>query len=111
MGFSAALRPLLGTITPGAVTRERIYDYPREPNPNLQDAPTYKEMTESWAGMDFSPPPVTKYSVDQSASPRQVRIGARTCAAMAFLKGRPDVEPGRIGALGLCHGARRRCCC
>jgi RHS repeat-associated protein len=49
-----------GTVTAGAMTRERRHNY--DPTLQAPDLPTYTTMTESWAGMDM-PPAVTTYTV------------------------------------------------
>ena len=51
-----------GTISPGTMTYERVYNYPSVTSggPALSDAPSYTTMTESWAGMN-TPPSVTTY--------------------------------------------------
>jgi hypothetical protein len=40
-----------GTLTPGTMTRERVYNYPSV-LAALAGPPTYTKMTETWAGMD-----------------------------------------------------------
>ena len=55
-----------GTISPGTMTDDRVYNYPSVTNggPPLSDAPSYTTMTESWAGMN-TPPSVTSYSLQK----------------------------------------------
>jgi YD repeat-containing protein len=55
-----------GTISPGTMTDERVYNYPSVTNggPALAEAPSYTTMTESWAGMN-TPPSVTSYSLQK----------------------------------------------
>ena len=55
-----------GTISPGTMTDERLYNYPNVTNggPALSEAPSYTTMTESWAGMN-TPPAVTTYSLQK----------------------------------------------
>jgi len=55
-----------GTISPGTMTYESVYNYPSVTNgaPALSEAPSYTTMTESWAGMN-TPPAVTSYSLQQ----------------------------------------------
>jgi hypothetical protein len=49
MSFSSAPLNEQGTVTSGAPTRERRYNYPKEMDPTLGDkAPMYSEMRESW---------------------------------------------------------------
>jgi hypothetical protein len=74
MGFSAASLNEEGTITSGALSRQRTYNYPLTPDPSLTDAPAYTRMTETWQNID-TPDAVTDYSVDQqSGGPRRVSI-------------------------------------
>ena len=47
MGIAAKGLNEQGTLTPGLMTREREYDYPKTPA-RLSDAPTYSKMTERW---------------------------------------------------------------
>jgi hypothetical protein len=64
-----------GKLTPGIVTRERVYNYPTlysgatgcntttsANSGALSDVPEYTSMTECWAGMDVAPA-VTTYSI------------------------------------------------
>ena len=87
MGFSAAPLPAdpnqaadPGTITPGAMSSQMVYDYPMAAS-GLGSEPTYQNMTETWADMDVAPA-VTHYFVQENASPRRVEItrpdGAKT---------------------------------
>jgi len=79
MGFSAAPLPTdsnqaadPGTITPGAMSSQMVYDYPMVAS-GLGSEPTYQNMTETWADMDVDPA-VTHYFVQENASPRRVEI-------------------------------------
>jgi RHS repeat-associated protein len=54
MGHSASTLNEQGTITPGLMTRDRVYNYPLQPA-KLHGAPTYSKMTETWEGMDVQP--------------------------------------------------------
>lgn len=79
MGFSAAPLPGdpnqaadPGTITPGLMTRQIVYDYPLAAS-GLTKEPSYLNATQSWALMDVDPP-VTQYFVQENASPRRVEI-------------------------------------
>jgi hypothetical protein len=60
-----------GTISPGVVTREQIYNYPLGPDSALTHAPTYTKKTETWDGMD-TPPTVTHYVMQLDATPRRM---------------------------------------
>jgi YD repeat-containing protein len=62
-----------GTISPGLVTREQLYNYPLHPDSALTRAPTYTTMTETWDGMD-TPPAVTQYDMQPRATPRRMEI-------------------------------------
>jgi RHS repeat-associated protein len=63
-----------GTITPGTMTRDRLYGYnPALPTATAAGKPipsTYSTLTETWAGMD-TPPAVTTYTVDTYGFPRR----------------------------------------
>ncbi len=79
MSFSAAPLPAdpqqpadPGTITPGTMTRQMVYDYPMVAS-SLSSEPTYQNMTETWANMDVAPA-VTHYLVQENASPRRIEI-------------------------------------
>jgi RHS repeat-associated protein len=60
-----------GTLTAGTMTRQREYNYPGGLDYALTDAPTYTQMTETWAGMDV-PPAVTTYKTQMDANPREI---------------------------------------
>lgn len=68
MTFAAASLNEQGTVSPGQVTRQRIYNYTLTPDNTLSDAPTYTELSETWARMDVAGPAVTTYSVHQEAA-------------------------------------------
>lgn len=56
-----------GTVTPGTMSKQALYDYPLNPDYTLTDAPTYKKLTESWAGMDTVPAEAkTEYLVNNN---------------------------------------------
>jgi RHS repeat-associated protein len=61
-----------GTITPGLMTRQIVYDYPMTAS-GLSMEPSYQNTTETWANMDVDPA-VTQYVVQENASPRRVEI-------------------------------------
>ena len=83
MGFDNAPLTQAGSITPGAMTHQRSYNYPLAADPALTDVPTYTTMTETWEGAD-SPAAVTRFAVQPEASPRRVEVtypnGTRTVA-------------------------------
>jgi RHS repeat-associated protein len=62
-----------GTVTQGTESSESAYNYTLTANYALTDAPTYTTKTDTWAGMDTAAA-VTKYAVQQNASPRTVTI-------------------------------------
>lgn len=77
MSFSTATaNPLTeqGTVVPGSMTRQRVYNYPLTPDNSLTDAPTYTSMTEDWAGRETTGPVVTSYLIDNISTPRTKRI-------------------------------------
>jgi RHS repeat-associated protein len=73
MSFSAASLNEQGTITPGTMTRQSVYNYDLQPNYSLTDAPTYTSQTDAWEGMEGGPH-VTTYNVQQNANPRRVEV-------------------------------------
>lgn len=73
MGFAASSLTEQGTVTPGAMTRQQVYNYPLANSLTLKDAPKYTKMTETWADMD-TPPAVTKFIVQQNETPRQIHV-------------------------------------
>src|SRR5262249_35282256 len=81
MGFSAGSLTEPGTITSGALTHQRSYNYPLVADPALADVPTYTTMTEIWEGMD-TPPAVTRFAAQSGANPRRIEVtypnGTRT---------------------------------
>jgi RHS repeat-associated protein len=58
-----------GSMTPGVMMHELLYNYPNADSPPLNDVPTYTTMTESWAGMDV-PQAVTTYALGLNADGR-----------------------------------------
>jgi hypothetical protein len=70
MGFTAG--PFeQGTVTPGMLTRQQIYNYPGVWPATLmplKEAPNYTTMTETWDSMD-TPAAVTQYMVQQLVMP------------------------------------------
>jgi RHS repeat-associated protein len=62
-----------GTITQGTMSKQAVYDYPLTANYTLTDAPTYANLTESWAGMDTAAA-VTNYQINFNATPRTVTV-------------------------------------
>ena len=72
MGFDGAPLTAQGTITPGRMTRERVYDYPLA-EAGLDRAPTYKTVTEAWEGMD-TPPAVTRYEVKEVEEGTRIKV-------------------------------------
>jgi RHS repeat-associated protein len=73
MSFAAGSLNENGTVAAGKMTRERRYNYPLVPDPNLSGPPTYTTMTETWEGMDTAPA-VTSYTVQQTATPRRIEV-------------------------------------
>jgi RHS repeat-associated protein len=69
-----------GTITPGVMTRQIVYDYPLTAS-GLSVEPFYLKSTETWASMGVDAVE-THYFVQENASPRRVEItrpdGVRT---------------------------------
>src|SRR5262245_44314302 len=61
-----------GTITPGLMTRQIVYDYPLTAS-GLSQEPSYQNTTETWAFMDGDAPE-THYFVQENAAPRRVEI-------------------------------------
>ncbi|HEU4597120.1 MAG TPA: RHS repeat-associated core domain-containing protein, partial [Pyrinomonadaceae bacterium] len=59
----------MGTVTPGPMTRQAVYDW----QATGSDAPTYTSLSETWAGMDTGPS-VTGYAVNQNSTPRTVAM-------------------------------------
>jgi RHS repeat-associated protein len=51
-----------GTITPGAINRQQVYNFTLGPNASLTDAPDYTTLTETWANMDTAAA-VTSFNV------------------------------------------------
>jgi RHS repeat-associated protein len=61
-----------GTITPGVMTRQIVYDYPLTAS-GLSVEPNYLKSTETWASMGVDAVE-THYFVQENASPRRVEI-------------------------------------
>lgn len=62
-----------GTVSAGTMSKQAVYNYPLSPDYSLTDAPTYSNLTESWAGMDTAPA-VTSYESYNNSSPRSVTV-------------------------------------
>lgn len=73
MSFSASSLDEQGTITPGVMTHQIVYNYDLLPNFALTDAPTYTTQTNTWEMMDVAAQ-VTTYSAQPDASPRRVEM-------------------------------------
>ncbi|HEX8140108.1 MAG TPA: lamin tail domain-containing protein [Pyrinomonadaceae bacterium] len=72
MGLSASTLNEQGSVTPGAMTRQQVYDFQYD---NLTDAPTYTSMTETWTRDGVSTDQaVTSYEVHENSSPRTVAV-------------------------------------
>ncbi|HEX8130206.1 MAG TPA: PKD domain-containing protein [Pyrinomonadaceae bacterium] len=72
MTLTAASLNDQGTITPGAVLNQKVYNFPLT-SAYIGDVPTYTTLTETWAVSDV-PSAVTNYDVQQSANPRVTTI-------------------------------------
>ena len=72
MTFSSTSLNFQGTITPGSMSKQTVYNLPLQPA-SLSDTPLYTTRTESWAGMD-SGPAVTTYSTQVNANPRTYTV-------------------------------------
>jgi len=61
-----------GQINAGTTTDQKTYNFTLAADPSLTDAPTYTNLTESWAGMDTAPVEInyddTKTSTDEVIS-------------------------------------------
>jgi RHS repeat-associated protein len=65
-----------GTVVPGTMTKQALYNYPlttlnesgRTNGVGLSDAPTYTNLTESWAEMDVAAPAVTTYLLNNNTT-------------------------------------------
>ncbi len=62
-----------GTVTAGTMSKQAVYDYPPSPDYSLTDAPTYHNLTESWAGMDTAAA-ITHYDIQEDATPRTITV-------------------------------------
>ena len=69
MTFDGAALTVQGTMTPGLMTRERIYHYAIGPGNSSDGVPTYTVVTERWEGMDTHPA-LTKYDFRMTAESR-----------------------------------------
>jgi RHS repeat-associated protein len=96
MVFSASSLEDQGTITPGVVTRQSVYNYDLQPNSGLTDAPTYTTSTETWEGMDTGAA-VTNYSAQPDANPRVVSMtlpnGTKSTQYSYNYSSLPDTDP------------------
>ncbi len=71
MGFNFST----GVISPGQVSRKRVYSYPETATTPLSDVPTFETVTETWDGMlDPSQPAITTYQVDWNSTPRTTTV-------------------------------------
>ena len=73
MGFSSSSLNDQGSVSQGAMTQKKVYNYPMSPNYSLTNAPTYTTMTHTWDGMNTAPA-VTTYSIQQNATPRRTEV-------------------------------------
>jgi YD repeat-containing protein len=64
-----------GTITPGVLNNQRVYNFTPGPDSSLTDAPDYTKLTESWAGMDTAAVE-TNYSVTSTPTEDIVTVTA-----------------------------------
>jgi RHS repeat-associated protein len=72
MGFNASTLNEQGSVSPGALTRQQVYDFQYD---NLTDAPTYSSMTEQWTRDGVSTDQaVTSYEVHENSTPRTVTV-------------------------------------
>jgi RHS repeat-associated protein len=72
MTLAAASLNDQGTITPGTVSNQKVYNFPLGAA-FLSDVPSYSTLTETWAASDVASA-VTTYDVQQSANPRVTSI-------------------------------------
>jgi len=68
MGFTAGSLTEQGTVTPGTMTRQQVYNFPPALDPTLADAPAYTTMTETWDSMDVPP---RSHSIMSNRRPRR----------------------------------------
>ncbi len=103
MSFSGASLPAdslqpadMGTITPGVMTHQLVYDYPMVSS-GLRDEPRYQTMTETWAYMDEAPA-VTRYLVQEDATPRRTEMTRPDGVKMVMLSHNApgDFKDGRV---------------
>jgi RHS repeat-associated protein len=72
MGFSASSLNDQGTVTPGAMTRQEVYDFQYG---SLTDAPTFTSTTETWMRDEVNTDQaVTLYEAHPESSPRTVKV-------------------------------------
>lgn len=62
-----------GTVSQGLMSKQAVYDYPLSADYSLIDAPTYRNLTETWAGMD-DVPAVTRYDIQYDSTPRVITV-------------------------------------
>ncbi|NJM53399.1 MAG: hypothetical protein HC846_08400 [Blastocatellia bacterium] len=62
-----------GSVTAGNMSKQAVYSYDLTPNYSLTDAPTYANLTESWAEMDTAPA-VTNYQAFMNSNPRTITV-------------------------------------
>jgi RHS repeat-associated protein len=72
MTFTAASLNVQGTITPGTVSNQKVYNFPLT-SAFISDVPSYTTLTETWAVSDVASA-VTTYDVQQFANPRITSI-------------------------------------
>jgi RHS repeat-associated protein len=72
MGFSASSLNDQGTVAPGSMTRQEVYDFQYT---DLTDAPTFTSMTETWTqdGVNTDQA-TTHYEVHENSTPRAVTV-------------------------------------
>ncbi|MDQ3797916.1 MAG: hypothetical protein M3384_00550, partial [Acidobacteriota bacterium] len=77
MGFSANSLNEQGTVSPGLMTKQELYNYPQSAIAGLTDAPTYTTMTESWTkdGTNVETA-TTNYHLQMEQNPRKITITA-----------------------------------
>lgn len=73
MSFWANSLTEQGSVSPGSVTNQKVFNYPMYAGGYLTGPPAYTTQTETWSGMDTAPA-VTTYSTQQNTSPRTLTI-------------------------------------